>query len=329
MREDAAAIACLYKHRNLEYPPKSMTKRALVHRRHLARWGPAGLLGLLGLLTEPSAAWAQPFEGARLLGIAGAERALSAGNDSIYLNPAGLGIGKLYSIEANYFDDFRGSDRRINGSIIDSQAGPVAGGLAYTYYKRRPLGSSDDSTRIEVHRAELSSAMALSEGLSLGVTSRYMNVKYTQNDEKNDDLSYNAFTLDVGLQWRIWQGLAIGLVGYNLTNSDREELPIGWGAGLGWQYGAFSVETDVRYNARVGNPTFSFGAGYVIAEFLPLRAGVSYDRRAKTVAVSAGLGLVLDRFHVDVGYRQLVNGDRNFEDADQRIFGAALRGIFF
>ena len=276
-----------------------------------------------------SVAQAQPFEGARLLGLAEAQRALTSGNDSIYVNPAGIAISKMYSAEANYLDDFRGSDRRVNASVIDSQAGPVAGGLAYTYYKRRPDSSTNDTVRSEAHRVELSTAMQLAEGFAFGVTSRYMNVKRTVNDEKDDELSYNIFTLDAGIQWRIWQGLSVGLVGYNLTNSSKEEIPISWGAGLGWQFGAFSAEADVRYNAKVGNPTFSFGAGYVIAEYVPLRAGVSYDRRAKTVAISAGLGFVLDRLHIDVGYRQLVNGDRNYDDADQRIFAVSLRGLFF
>ena len=65
-------------------------------------------------------------------------RGLATGNDSIYVNPAGLAMAKIYSIELGYLDDLLGSDRRFNASIVDSQAGPVAGGFAYTYTKRAP-----------------------------------------------------------------------------------------------------------------------------------------------------------------------------------------------
>lgn len=275
-----------------------------------------------------SGAFAQDFEGARLLSLAESARALTTGNDSIYVNPAGLALAEVYSVELGYLDDLRGSDRRINASIVDSQAGPVAGGLAYTYTTRRPLGESKPGDRVKGHRVEIATATKIAETAALGVTTRYLHYDI-ENEAGEDTDSFKVFTVDAGVQWRIWEGLSLGVVGYNLTNSDRAEVPIGWGAGLGFQYAGFSIETDVRYNAKIGKARYSLGAGYVIADLVPIRIGTWYDLANKAWAISGGLGFVYERVAIDVGYRQLLTGKAEGEDGDDRILGVALRGRFF
>lgn len=255
-------------------------------------------------------------------------RALTTGNDSIYVNPAGLALAKVYDVELGYLDDFRGSDRRINASVIDSQAGPVAGGLAYTYSDRRPLDMDEGGLRVKGHRVEIASATKIADTAALGVTTRYLH--YSIKDENGEEIdSFKVFTVDAGVQWRIWEGLSLGVVGYNLTNSDRKEVPIGWGAGLGFQLGAFSLEADVRYNAKIGKARYSLGAGYVIADLVPIRVGTWYDLKNDAWAISGGLGFVYERVAIDVGYRQLLTGMTDGEDGDDRILGVALRGRFF
>ncbi|MEQ9504395.1 MAG: hypothetical protein RIT81_46490 [Deltaproteobacteria bacterium] len=274
-------------------------------------------------------AFAQQYEGARLLGLAEAQRALTMANDSIYINPAGLALGHMYSLELGYVDDIRGSDRRFNASVVDSQAGPVAGGLAYTWTKRRPEFAPEPDDRLEGHRMEIALATRVAESAAIGLTARYMTFNlHDENGEEIENGGFKIFTVDVGLQWRIFDGLSIGLVGYNLTNSDEPEVPLGWGAGLGYQLGSFSIEGDVRYNAQRGEPRYSGAIGYVLAEMVALRAGVSYDYATEGIAVSGGAGVFLDRFAIDVGYRQLVNADDVGEDSDQRILGIALRALF-
>jgi hypothetical protein len=279
------------------------------------------------ILAGSRVAVAQAYEGARIISVAESERALATGNDAIYLNPAGLALGKLYSIEVGYLDDIRGSDRRINGSVVDSQAGPVAGGIAYTYSSRRPDDLPDGDVRVKGHRVEISTATKLGEfPAALGVTARYLHMNRKDGEESD---KFKVFTVDAGFQWRIWEFLSIGLVGYNLTNSSRKEVPIGWGAGVGFQFDAFTLESDVRYNAKIGKPRFSLGAGYTIAELVPIRIGAWFDRANNAWAVSGGVGFVYDRFSIDVAYRQLVNADKTFEDGDDRILGIAIRGRFF
>lgn len=285
----------------------------------------------LGILfASPAAVFAQTYEGAQMIGFAESIRALGTSNDAIYVNPAGIALGGTYSLEIGYLDDFRGSDRRLNASIIDSQAGPVAAGLAYTYTRRRPDDLPEANERLEGHRAELALAGRVAETAAIGLSVRYLTFDRRDpfTEARNDD-GFSALTLDAGLQWRIWQGLAIGLVGYNLTNSDRPELPISWGAGVGYLYDAFSIEADVRYNAQIGNPRYSLGAGYVVAQSFPVRAGVAYDRDTKEWDLSVGVGVALERIGIDIAYRQTVNPNGSASDRDARIFAAALRAIFF
>jgi hypothetical protein len=278
----------------------------------------------------PSAyAQGQTFEGARLLGLAESQRALTTQNDSIYLNPAGLALGSIYSAELGYLDDFKGTDRRFNASIIDSQAGPIAGGLAYTYSRLRPAGFTTVEDRLRYHRFDVSLATRVAESASIGLTARYLIFDRYLGDTKLEGAGYNIFTIDAGIQWRIVQGLSLGVSGYNLTNSKRPEIPISWGAGLGYQLGTFSIEGDVRYNAQKGKALYSLGAGYVIADTVPLRAGVSYDLLTESFAISGGLGFILDRFSIDLGFRQRLSGDTPAGEEQPRLFAVCLRGAFF
>ena len=275
----------------------------------------------------PIPAEAQVFEGARLLGFAETQRALTTGNDSIYVNPGGLALASIYSVELGYLDDARGSDRRVNASIVDSQAGPVAGGIAYTYSTRRPDGVPEGDARLRGHRVEIAAATKLGQSVGLGVTTRYLH--YDLKNGAEGEEGFKTLTFDVGLAWRIVEGLSIGAVGYNLTNSKRAELPISIGGGIGYEIAGFSIEGDARYNFQLEKARLSFAAGYIIADLVPVRVGAWYDFANKAWAISGGLGFNYERIAVDIGYRQYINGDRTFKDDDERILGIALRGRFF
>jgi predicted porin len=288
------------------------------------------ILGLLGGVFCPGIAEAQTYEGARLLGLGDSQRALTTGNDSIYINPAGIALGRMYSLELGYLDDARGSDRRFNASVIDSQAGAIAGGIAYTYSKRRPDQVTEGDERISGHRVEVALATRVGDTAALGVTARYLNYdREVPEGQAPSGEDFATFTIDAGLQWRIIEQLSIGLAAYNLTNSERKELPIGWGAGLGLELGAFTIEGDCRYNAQIGKARWSGGAGYVVAEMVPLRAGVSYDLENQAWVASGGIGAIFDRFNIDLGYRQRINTEGAAKDKDERIVAAAIRMTFF
>lgn len=277
---------------------------------------------------SPGFARAQDIEGARSLGLASSQRALGNANEAIFLNPGGLALGQFYSIELGYMDDARGSDRRFNASVVDSQAGQIAAGLSYAYITRRPDELPSGDERVEGHRAELSLATRIFDTAGLGVTGRYLSFSRKLGEEDRPG-GFKEFTLDAGVQWRIVETLGIGFAGYNLLNSKLRELPISWGAGLGFMSGGITIEADVRYNAQIGKAMYSGGAGYVIADTVPIRAGLAYDLADDSLTLSLGLGFNVDRFSIDLGYRQRLDGERVNEDDDRRILGASLRATVF
>lgn len=285
------------------------------------------LVVLSGLIAGPASA--QTYEGPRLLALAEAQRALATGNDAIYVNPAGLALAQIYSIELGYLDDLLGSDRRFNASVVDGQSGPVAGGIAYTYTKRAPDAAEGGTSRLEGHRTEMSLATRIADSAAIGLTGRYVTFERTSGQEDLPDEDFKSFQIDAGFQWRIWEGLAVGVAGYNLTKSEREELPISWGAGVGYQADWFSLEADIRYNAQKGKPRYSFAGSFVIAELVPVRFGGSYDHATKSWSISAGAGFVIDRFGFDLGYRQRLKGEDLAEYGDERILGVAIRVLLF
>lgn len=293
----------------------------------LRRLGPATMACLALLASAP--AGAQTYEGPRLLGLAEAQRALATGNDAIYVNPAGLALAQIYSIELGYLDDLLGSDRRFNASVVDGQSGPVAGGVAYTYTKRAPDAAEGGDARLEGHRTEMSLATRIADTAAIGLTARYVTFERSSGQEDLPDDDFKSFQIDAGFQWRIWQGLSVGVAGYNLTKSEREELPIAWGAGVGYQAEWFSLEADIRYNAQKGKPRYSVAGSFVIAELIPVRFGTSYDHATKGWSISMGSGFVIDRFGMDIGYRQRLKGDDLLEYGDERILGIAMRLMLF
>lgn len=292
------------------------------------------LVGVFGLLVlhGASPALAQTFEGARLLSLAESQRALTSGNDSIFVNPAGLALSKLYALEANYGDNFDGGLRRINVSVADGQAGPVAGGISYLYSDeiRGYIGTTE--RRLSGHRIDLALAAVIAEGFSMGVTGRYLTYDEKRGETELEDGGFNKFDLDVGLQYRMTNGLGFGAVLYNLLPDDEAKLftPRSYGLGVGWQNEMFSVETDMRYNLENGKARFSLGASVTLGDMFPIRAGGAYDRLDESWHVAFGAGVQTKDFGLDVGYRQQVAVAAAFEQpAVPRVFTAALRVNFF
>jgi hypothetical protein len=280
------------------------------------------LLGAVAPLAPAAVARAQSFEGARLLGFGGAQRALAGGNDALFVNPAGLAMARAYTLEAGYIDDLRGSDRRFSGSVVDSQAGPVAGALAYTYFSRRPDGVPDGEDRVAGHRVDVGVAFPLTEDLALGTAARYLNYRVDGAGARRE----RGFSVDVGLGWRIAEGLQLGVVGHDLAAGDRPETPTTWGGGLGWAPGGgLSLEVDALHDPRAKAVVLGGAAGYVLADRVPLRLGVTRDGRTGAWVVSGGLGVQYEGLGLDVGYRQRVGAEGAAPDRDERLFAASLR----
>ncbi len=278
-------------------------------------------------LAGPQSANAQDYEGARLLGLGRAQRALATSNDSIYVNPAGLALERRYVIESGYVDDFRGSDRRFNGSIVDGQAGPLAGGVAYTYTVRRPSELPEGNVRLEGHRAEVALATRLASEASIGVNVRYLRFERTDGDQVIDGSDFGIFNLDAGLQYRLAPNLSLGVAGYNLIKNDRPETPLQLGGGIGYQADTFLLEADFLYDFQVEDLQLSGSLELLLGDMFPVRGGVSWNQEADEWRLSVGIGMVLDQLSIDLAYRQSLNSDRPGDDADDRLFVVSLRAF--
>jgi hypothetical protein len=289
-----------------------------------------GLLVLtLALFGGASRGRAQSFEGAALLGFGGARRALGTGNVALFSNPAGLAAARRYDIELGYADDFREADRRVSLAIADGQAGPVAGGVALTYERLRPPDLVKGPRRLEGLRFDVATAVPVAEGFFLGAGSRFADYRLIDGDEEIEDGGSSAFAFDLGLQWRIAEGFAAGATLRNFTAAEQPGLPRAWGAGLGYQGGPFSVEVDIEHAWESRDPRYTGSAGFVLAERVPLRAALTFDQETDAFTLSVGAGFQVDRFGIDLGYRQTLNPDAAGEDADGRLFVASVRVIAF
>jgi hypothetical protein len=303
-----------------------------MRRAWISGWPLAVLVGL-GLAS--SEAWAQSWESARLLGLADAERAFASSTDAIFTNPGGMALSSMYALELGYLDDLSGTDRRYNLSILDSQAGPVAGGIAYTFADRKAFNMIDGRDHsIQGHRLDVAVASKIGDRMAVGLNGHYLN--FSDNPGGPGSGGFSAFTVDAGFQYRAEIGLGAGLTAYNLTNSDRPEIPLGWAAALGWANDVFSIEGDFLWNAKIGRGRVNGAGSLVIARVVALRLGGTYDLSNDSSSISFGAGYSADQFGIDLGYRQRISGPGvavTFGPAgeflpSEKILGLTLRGMF-
>lgn len=251
--------------------------------------------------------------GARALSMGGAFRAMTGGNESIFLNPAALAVLKRYSIDATYLNDRTGADsdqQWVGLSVVDG-SNSVAAGFAYT---RLPAGLAQGNV------FHLSLATPVGDSLYLGATAKYLRLNLPAGAQ---DHELNA---DVGLFFKVNQYVSIGGAGYNLfSSSHRDQTPRGVGAGLAiGDERSFHLAGDWRgdFDRDQGKSTNAFGAGveYLLLEFIPLRAGYLKDDALGGQYWTAGAGVVSNGgAALDVAYRQ------GIDDSSRRTLVVALK----
>jgi hypothetical protein len=259
-------------------------------------------------------AWAWDFIGARPLGMGGAHRAIVTGNDSIFLNPAGMSLFKRYAFEVQYLakPDWNGGDSQaehiFNASVVDNQLAPFATGLAYTRVER------SDSKK--GNRYDLAFSYDLTPNLMIGTT-----VKYLTYDRDGKENAIDAVSLDIGILLRFDFGLHIGVVGYDLTNTaDYLEHPISMAAAIMYSpFRALELSFDWFINFQkpldaaepLGDKetaySFHFGAEYLLFGQFLIRAGYVIDAanpyQDDEQFWTVGAGYVSPTIAIDFGYQ--------------------------
>ena len=286
----------------------------------------------LALLLLSVCARADDFLGSRPMGMGNAYRAVANGNDAIFLNPAGMALFKAYSIEAEYlmtpkFGSANGPfEHVIQASVVDnSSLQNFATGVAYTRVQR-----GDQKTG---NRFDMAFGVPISENLFVGMDVEYLDFDL---DEPGRQKDLKAITFDAGLLFRTSFGLAVGVVGYNLTNTGEYlEHPISMGTALAYSpFGSLDIAFDWLINFqkpkdatqpvrdhRVGY-SYNIGIEYLLLDQIILRAGYSFDQSSpfgNANYLGAGIGYVSSLVTVDFGYRG--SPSRDFG----HIFGITLR----
>jgi hypothetical protein len=236
--------------------------------------------------------------GPRSAGI-GAAIGIASGNDGIYVNPAALAARRRYSAETQVWIERRGAENAAQvwtGSVADSLSSSIAAAIAYS---RVADGIETGSLY------HLALAGAITNGLYLGVTGKYFDLRGTE--------TVSAASVDAGLFWQVTDFIGLGATGYNLAPTGREAvLPRSVGAGISIGtdtslQGTFDWRADLDRTTKTTN-RYAFGVEVLLSGIAPLRAGYIIDETLDTRWWSIGAGLVsVDGGGVDVAYRQSVD----------------------
>ena len=167
------------------------------------------------IVATPAWAWAFPDDpGTRALAMGGAGRADARGDQGPRLNPSGMSLARLYTVEGGYQFITRDGGHVARVSVVDSTSGSnLAGGLYYSYRTATPAGLPG----LVGHEAGLSLSLPLADRAFLGVTGKYV---YASGGfaEPVGAAKHSGITADAGVTVRAASFLTIGVVGYNLRD---------------------------------------------------------------------------------------------------------------
>jgi hypothetical protein len=265
-------------------------------------------------------------ETARSAGMAGALRALGNGSTGLYLNPANMALTRVYHLMA-LAQIWPESRRQTYGaSAVDSVTGRLAGGAGGNYGVLDPDGVDRKWTD-----ARVAIAFPLSDRFYAGLTGKYLKLRengfpragfglppsYAASGLAQDPI-VDGFTFDAGITVKPTDGLFLGILGTNLTNTGNGFRPLSLGGGIGYGSSDVTVEGDVvadfttfTNTAGSSRTTTRFMAGleYLAGDHYPLRVGYRYDQGQGTHALSGGLGYIDPQFSVDVAVRHTISAN--------------------
>lgn len=184
---------------------------------------------------------------------------------------------------------------------------PLGAGLAYHY------SLLDGSTRN--HDVRIALAATLTEGVSLGVTGRYLDYVGPATANGLRGSAYSGFTVDAGIALKPWSWLSLGISGYSLSNPDTALSPLSIGGGIGiipTETLHLVADTVWDMNTFADGPRARWSGGVeLLASRVPLRLGYTYDDiriNHPVHLITAGLGYIDQMFAVEGALRQEVSG---------------------
>ena len=266
------------------------------------------------IVWAPARAWAFPDDpGPRALAMGGAGRADARGDQGPRLNPSGMSLARVYTVEGGYQFITRDGGHVARVSVVDSTSGSnLAGGLYYSYRTASPA----TLPRLTGHETGLSFSYPIAERVLVGVSGKYLNVS-GGFPEPDGAAKHGGVTADAGVTVRVASILTIGVVGYNLRDLSTVQAPVALGYGLAlYPLPDLVIAVDGVHDfttsdhTRGVRTTVGGGGEYVLQHKTVLRAGGGHDGASGHGYVDVGVAALSELGAVDVGFRQDVSGDR-------------------
>jgi hypothetical protein len=273
--------------------------RAAIRVRVVAAVALAIVVGF-AISFEGSARAFDDFAGTRAVGMGDATRAWALADSALLLNPSGMSLAKAYNLEASYAYGSRLREQFLHASVVDStSATNLAGGLYYTYRFDHTTGLAAG------HGHEVGGALSLPIGTSVavGATLKWFRLVGADNSPATPATgTWDGLTTDVGVTVRPDPTLSFAVVGANLVDKHREQVP------RLVTYGSAYLpipEIILALDGVTGTRGTGLRAGIegALAQRVALRAGGGTDPVVGMGYLAAGFSAVSEVGAVDVGVR--------------------------
>jgi len=255
-------------------------------------------------------------EDARVGAMSGAVRATGNGITSVFGNPAGLAMTRVYHVGALASIWPEARRQSYGAAAMDSVTSRLALGVGFMWNDQDPDGLKRRSQDLRI-----AAAYPFSDNVSFGIAGRYL--KLRQNGLGPLGYSYassglagepvvDGFSFDAGLRVAPNENFSIGAVGTNLSNPGNGFQPTTFGGGIGIGNETLVFGADAVADFTTWQETTSRAMGgveFLAAGSFPLRLGYLFDGGAESHAVSGGVGYIDTQFSFEFGLRRIVSGD--------------------
>lgn len=277
----------------------------------------------VGILLAPLAAPAMDdYVALRARGMAGAMRGEATGDAALQLNPSGMSLARVYTVEGGYQLIAPNTAHAFHASVVDSSTSILAMGAFYTYR----FGDRNTSGAVG-HETGLAASIPFADRVILGGGVRYLWLD-------GPSVSH-GFTFDSGLTVKILDSLTVGVAGRNLRRHGTLISPtLGYGVAFR-PFKALLVAVDgEQVFVTVGGATTTYSSVYGGGEILlggrvAVRLGGGREGariHAGTTEshglITAGVSLISEVGAMDVAFQQDLTGPNKltFVGLSMRLF---------
>lgn len=263
---------------------------------------------------------------ARSGGMSGALRAAGSADTAIFLNPANMGLTRIYHIDAIGQFTPEAGRHLYGGTIVDSTR-RLAGGFGL-------IGGFQDAEGIDRSHIDVNAALsfAIADAFHVGLSGRYLSLQQEgvgplgpsrasgglvdPEDPEGRLGLVSTFTFGAGITIVPVDGFHIGVSGQNLSYPNHGLLPTMVGGGIGYATEDFTVEADGVADFSSWSeisPRVMVGGEYLLIDAIPIRLGYRFDnmsgsRLDPSHQLSGGLGYTDPRFAIAASVRRTLVG---------------------